>query len=76
MSKVFEVGKEYEPNDTGFSAIRVLRRTDKTVWVENDCSKWSMRIKRDDKGNEYASDSSVPRRWRHTITYQAKYEIK
>ena len=69
--KRFEVGKEYEPYDPGFPAIKVLRRTEKSVWVTNNQSTWMMRIKLDADGNEYAVDNSVPKMWRDVFTYTA-----
>ena len=71
MAKTFEVGKEYFPYDAGFDPIVVLRRTEKTIWVDKDGIKWRMRIKRDAVGNEYAVDSCVPYKWRDAFTYIA-----
>lgn len=72
MSKKFEVGKQYEPYQTEYSPITVLKRTEKTIWVENDEQiTWKMRVKIDMDGNEYAVDSSVPSRWRDAFTYEA-----
>lgn len=74
MERVFEVGKEYYPYDACFDPITVIRRTEKTIWVQNkyrDESKWMMRIKKDIHGNEFATDSTVPMKWRTAFTYQA-----
>ena len=71
MSKKFEVGKQYEPYQTEFPAITVLKRTEKTIWVDNEQTTWKMRVKIDRNGNEFAIDSSVPSRWRDVFTYEA-----
>ena len=71
MARVFEIGKQYRPYQAEFDPITVLRRTDKTIWVDNGQTKWAMRIKRDENGNEYAVDSSVPMNWRDAFTYSA-----
>ena len=76
MAAVFEVGKSYEANDPGYNPITVLRRTDKTIWVDNDQSKWRMRISHDADGNEMVTDSSVPYRWRDALTYKASWVIE
>lgn len=70
----FEVGKTYLPNGS-FDAITIKRRTEKTAWVETQdgCSGY-MRIRTDDAGDEYMTDSSVPRRWREVFTYYARKE--
>ena len=69
--KQFEVGKAYEPYQTEFDAITVLRRTEKTIWCDNGQAKFCMRIRTDAEGNEYAIDSTVPARWRDAFTYTA-----
>ena len=75
MAAVFEVGKAYETNDPGRGCITILKRTEKTVWVENwSGSKWAMRVKTDDQGDEFVCDSSVPPSWRDTFTYSARWE--
>ena len=71
MKKRFEVGKQYEPYQTEFEAVTVIRRTEKTVRVRTSQAEWSMRIKTDADGNEYAVDSTVPRKWRDAFTYTA-----
>ncbi len=70
---IFEVGKSYEANDPGFDPITVTRRTDKTIWVDNGQCKWRMRVWHDVSGNEMATDSSVPPRWRDAFTYSARW---
>ena len=70
----FEVGKSYEPNDPGFDPVTVVKRTEKMIQIKNDRgTTWRMRIRVDEDGNEYVADSSVPKGWRHMLTYQAKY---
>lgn len=71
----FEVGHSYEANDPGYDPIKILRRTGKTIWVDNGQAKWSMRVKRDENGNEMVTDSSVPVRWRDAFTYKANWEV-
>lgn len=75
MSK-FEVGKSYEPYGSEYDPIKIIRRTVKTVWVDNGNTQWRMRVKTDEDGNEYVADSSVPLNWRDTFTYNAKWEVK
>lgn len=69
--KKFEIGRDYEPYDPSFPSIKILRRTEKSIWVTNRQSTWMMRIKLDVDGNEYAVDSSVPKIWRDAFTYTA-----
>lgn len=69
--KKFEVGKEYEPYQREFDPIKVIKRTDKTIWVTKDEVTWMMRIKHDANGNEWAADSKVPYKWRDAFTYMA-----
>lgn len=69
----FEVGKYYEPYQAEYGAIKVIRRTGKTIWVEKDHVRWSMRVKMDADGNEYATDTSVPQTDRDAFTYMAEY---
>lgn len=76
MTMIFEVGKEYYPCERGFDSIKILRRTEKTVWVDNGQSKWRMRVRKDENGNEYVIDSSVPQRWRDALTYKAEYPVE
>lgn len=71
MARKFKVGKMYEPYATEFESIKIERRTDKTIWVDNGQTQWRMRIKRDADGNEYAVDSSVPTNWQTAFTYLA-----
>lgn len=72
----FEVGKSYEPYGSEYDPIKIIRRTVKTVWVDNGSTQWRMRVKTDEDGNEYVADSSVPLNWRDAFTYNAKWEVK
>ena len=76
MAKKFEVGRSYEALDGGFDPIKILRRTDKTIWVDNGCNRWMMRIKHEKNGDEYAVDSCSPRAWREAFTYKAAWPVK
>ena len=72
----FEVGKKYEPCDSGMSPIKILTRTAKTCLVVNDEGhQWRMRI-RDIEGDEMMIDSSVPKKWRGAFTYYSMFEYK
>ena len=71
---IFEVGRSYFCyGGSGFDPIKILRRTAKTVWVDKDGVKWKMRVWMGEDGNEYVTDSSVPRKWRDEFTYCAKW---
>lgn len=78
MAYKFEVGCVYHSYDTGLDPVKIIRRTEKTIWVMNpyDKQKWQMRIKMDEKGNEYATDSKSPRKWRLEFTYKAEYKTE
>lgn len=53
-------------------AIKVIRRTEKTIFCEDaDKVTFSMRVHKDANGNEYAVDGSVPKAWRDAYTYEA-----
>lgn len=70
--KRFEVGNEYFPYAREYDPITVVRRTEKTIWVRGAAGNtWMMRIRKDANGNEYATDSTVPTRWREAFTYEA-----
>ena len=75
IPKRFEVGKEYDAADVGFGPIKIIRRTEKTIWVTNGCSTWIMRIRHTICGDEYAIDSAIPGRWREAMTYRAEWII-
>ena len=71
----FEVGREYEPNDANYPPIKVIKRTAKMIQCQSDSgSIFRMRIRTDAYGNEYATDSSVPRKWQDIFTYQAQFK--
>lgn len=68
----FSVGKSYWANDRGYGAVKVVKRTPCFIYVENDSgSQWRMRIRADKNGIEFATDSSVPHKWRGAFTYSA-----
>lgn len=70
--KAFKVGKQYRPYQTEYKAIKVIRRTEKTIWAEDtDGVTFNMRVRIDANGNEYAVDGSVPKAWRDAYTYEA-----
>ena len=74
--KRFIVGKRYESYDSSFDTIVILKRTDKTIWVDKDGVRWMMRIRKDHEGNEFAVDSSVPPKWRYAFTYSAEWPVE
>lgn len=74
MAKKFVVGKSYESCDCGVAPVTVLGRSEKTVWVSNGTNGWRMRLRTDEEGNEYVTDSSVPDKWREMYTYRAEWE--
>ena len=76
MGKAFEVGKRYFPADSSFEPILIVRRTAKTVLVDNGTTQWKMRIRKSDKDCEYVTDSSVPMKWRGAFTYSADWEVR
>ena len=70
--KQFEVGKTYSAYKPEYGSIEILRRSEKTIWVRNDCGiEWFMRIKKDADGNEFAIDSVLPKKWQVAFTYIA-----
>ena len=73
MSK-FVVGKKYESADRRFDPIKIVRRTDKVVWVDNDGHAWKMLVRKDMDGNEYVRDSSLPKRYAEIGVYSSKWE--
>ena len=77
MSATFEVGKSYWSYDSGFTPITILKRTEKTVWVAvSETNRWMMRIRHDENGNEYVTDSKAGANWRDEFTYSAIREVK
>ena len=70
--EIFEAGETYYADDAGIPPITVDRRTIKTLYVHNDDNSWAMRIKIDARGDEYVTDSSVPKRWQGCFTYSAR----
>lgn len=76
MAHKFEVGKTYEPYQTEFAPVKVIRRTAKTIWVDDGETQFSMRVKTLPSGDEYATDSKVPPQWRDAFTYSAVWEYE
>lgn len=69
--KQFKVGAGYEPYQTEYGAVKVIRRTEKTIWCDNGQTVFRMKVRKDINGNEYAIDSTVPAKWRDAFTYEA-----
>lgn len=67
----FEIGKEYTPYAPEFDAVRVIARTTKTIRVKTEWAEWTMRVRIDENGNEFAVDSKAPRAWRDAFVYYA-----
>ena len=78
MAYRFETGCVYEPYANEFESIRVIRRTEKTIFVKGVEMgvQWRMRVRTDADGNEYTIDSTVPARWRDAFTYKAEWKIE
>ena len=73
----FEVGKSYYPADHSFDPVKILKRTNKCVVVENwSGTVWRMLVRVNREGVEYVTDSCVPRSWRNEFTYHADDEVK
>lgn len=72
----FETGKEYKWCDSGLDCIKVIRRTEKYIYVDNGRTTWKMLIRKDPLGNEYVIDSSVPKRLRNIYTCYSEWEVK
>jgi hypothetical protein len=78
----FEVGGLYGAYDDAVPAVKVIKRTAKTVTVEDTDTGtvFTMRVKvypniLDGETTEAATDSSVPAAWRECYTYAAAYKI-
>jgi len=72
----FEVGKHYEWYQSEYGEIEVLRRTPKYIVVTNGGTTWRMLVKTDGDGNEFVSDSCVPKKWQDCFTCSAKWEVE
>lgn len=78
--KRFEVGRVYRANDSVYDPLRIVKRTARTVVVENvvhQTGTWRMLLHEDyDRGTEYIVDSTnVGTRWEHGLTYRADLEV-
>lgn len=72
----FEVGHEYEANDSGLGTIKIIGRTAQFIKVQNFYgAQFRMKVREDEDGSEYAFDSSVGRKWREAVTYKAAWEV-
>lgn len=59
----FEAGKYYQSVEIGFDPLKVVRRTEKTVWVENMYGRvWAWRV-HTDKDSEYVYDRFFGEPW-------------
>ena len=67
--KYFEVGKYYEPYQSEFPGIKIIKRTNKTILADNGLLEFRMKIRKDNNGDEFAIDMSVPECWRDAFTY-------
>ena len=76
MAKQFEAGKFYESYQAEYEPILVTRRTEKTIFVKNTTAEWKMKVRLDSNGNEYAIDTSVPKKWRDAFTYSPEWETE
>lgn len=73
----FKVGSTYYRNSKSGDPVTVTKRTDKTIWVtmgENFLS-WTMRIRKDNQGNEWAVESrfdhQTNQRYREDMMFMA-----
>ena len=68
----FEIGKTYKSADAEVEPITIRRRTAKTITATNSLYwDWTMRIRTDKDGNEFVTDSFVPKSLRGERTYFA-----
>lgn len=74
MAHKFEEGKSYEWMESGFGLIKVIKRTKKTILVDNGSNTWRMLIRVDQTGTEYVTDSSVPELYRDVFTCYASHD--
>ena len=73
MAKRFEVGKKYYPYQREYGAVKVVRRSDYYIWCKNSSGvTFRMKIRYEINGDEYAIDSTVPKKWRDAFTYEAR----
>ena len=72
MSAKFVVGQQYYPADTEFDPVKVVRRTEKYIFVcGSSGNAWRMLVRTDENGVEYAIDSTYSKQWREVFTYRA-----
>ena len=74
----FEIGKLYKAWDEATPAIKVIKRTAKTITVQGtdfqEDDIWTMRVKEHDNGDEWVHDSRYPDSWGDVLTYEANEE--
>jgi hypothetical protein len=80
MGKVFEVGKMYYREESGFDPQKVIRRTDKTITCVNVAydlkpKEFRQLIHVDEDGTEWVWDSYVPPRHRGSTVCKASWEV-
>ena len=79
MSKVFEVGKMYDRDESGFDPQKVIRRTAKTITCvnafEKDAHPFTQRIHVDEDGVEWVHDSGFPKCGRDRTVCKASWEV-
>ena len=73
----FEVGKSYECVDLSFDPLKIVSRTEKFVTVCNGSNTWRTKIRKDDFGNEYVVDTSMPKScWECTFKWSSIWEVE
>ena len=82
MGKVFEVGKMYYREESGYDSIEVVKRTAKTITCRNaypqingDYHTFVHRIHVDEDGEEWVWDSGVLYRHRDSTVCKASWEV-
>lgn len=77
--KRFKVDHEYESLDSGIDPIKVVKRTEKFIFVKNsEGTEWRMKIREAEGKNgiryEYVIDSSAGRKWYDMFTFTTNFE--
>ncbi len=79
MGKVFEVGKIYYREESGFDPQKVIRRTPKTITTvaayNEHAHPYRQRIHLDADGTEWVWDSYVPPKHRDSTVCKASWEV-
>ena len=72
----FVEGKKYAWSDDGLDPIKAVKRTPKSIRVKaTSGSSWMMRIRIDEHGHEYVTDSTVPKKWQDMYTCSSLWEV-